>query len=159
VQNTAISLPSILSGSLSWVALAFRVALRPFNFNNLEELMKKISLVAIALAMITLTMTACWNPSVKAVAITAPWDKMDLPVKDNAIVWESDPKKLKVALKAGKSEVGEAFLKALEKNGWKMSAAPDMRDTSHFFEFAKDGQKLKMEVYDFQNTGVILDLE
>lgn len=121
--------------------------------------MKRNFIAIAALAMLTLAMAACWNPDLAAVPITAPWDKMDLPVKDNAVVWESSAKKLKVALKAGKSEVGEAFIKAIEKNGWKMSAAPDMRDTSHFFEFAKDGQKLKLEVYDFRNTGVILELE
>ncbi|MEZ5422073.1 MAG: hypothetical protein R2682_03135 [Pyrinomonadaceae bacterium] len=121
--------------------------------------MKRTFIAIAALAMLTLAMAACWNPSVTAVPITAPWDKMDLPVKDNAVVWASDAKKLKVALKAGKAEVGEAFMKAIEKNGWKMSAAPDLRDTSHFFEFEKAGQKMKLEVYDFENTGVILELE
>jgi len=121
--------------------------------------MKRTIVAFAALAMLTLAMAACWNPDVSAVPITAPWDKMDLPVKDNAIVWASDAKKLKVVLKAGKPEVGEAFMKALEKNGWKMSAAPDMQEHSHFYELAKDGQKLKLEVYDFNNTGVILELE
>ncbi|HQZ82637.1 MAG TPA: hypothetical protein PLR83_05410 [Pyrinomonadaceae bacterium] len=121
--------------------------------------MKKTAIALVALAMVTLALAACWKPSVNAVPITAPWDKMNLPVKDNAVVWASGAKELKVALKAGKPEVGEAFLKALEKTGWKMSAAPDMRETSHFFELAKDGQKLKLEVYDFENTGVILELE
>lgn len=121
--------------------------------------MKKPFVMVITLAMIALTVSACWNPSVTAVPITAPWDKMDLPVKDNAIVWESSATKLKVALKADKMAVGEAFVKALEKNGWKLSAQPDLRETSHFYEFEKAGAKAKLEVYDFQNTGVILELE
>ncbi len=49
--------------------------------------MKKIVSIFISVAIIALLLAACsWNPSVKEVPITAPWEKMNLPIKENARV-------------------------------------------------------------------------
>lgn len=57
--------------------------------------MKKIFALLICTAAVALLLTACWRPSVAEVPITAPWDKMNLPLKENARVWASDDKMLK----------------------------------------------------------------
>jgi hypothetical protein len=120
--------------------------------------MKRILPTFILTATLALFLTACsWNPSVAEVPITAPWDKMNLPIKENARVWASDDKTLKVAHKAARREVAQTYLDALEKDGWKLTAQPDVREHGMTFNFEKSGQKIEVEVYDFENTGVIIE--
>ena len=120
--------------------------------------MKRTAPIFMLTATIALFLTACsWNPSVAEVPITAPWDKMNLPVKENARVWASDDKVLKVAHKAARREVAQNYLNALEKDGWKLTDQPDVREHGMTFKFEKGGQKIEVEVYDFENTGVIIE--
>ena len=120
--------------------------------------MKKMSAVLMLAAAVALSLAACgWNPSVAEVPITAPWDKMNLPVKEDARVWASDDKTLKVVHKASRREVAQSYLGALEKDGWKLTAQPDVREHGTTFNFEKNGQKIGVEVYDFENTGVIIE--
>ena len=120
--------------------------------------MKNVMAGLILTAIVALFFTACgWNPSVAEVPITAPWDKMNLPVKEDARVWASDAQTLKVVHKADRREVAKNYLDALEKDGWKLTAQPDVRDTGSTFNFEKGGQKIEVEVYDFENTGVIIE--
>jgi len=119
--------------------------------------MKSIVSVLMLTAVVALFFTACgWNPSVPEVPITAPWDKMNLPVKEDARVWASDDKTLKVVHKDDRREVAQSYLDALEKDGWKQTTQPEVRDTAMTFNFEKGGQKIEVEVYDFENTGVII---
>lgn len=119
--------------------------------------MRRMSAVLILTATVALLLTACWSPSVAEVPITAPWDKMNLPVKTDARVWASDDKTLKVAHKAARREVAQSYLDALEKDGWKLTDQPDVREHGMTFKFEKGGQKIEVEVYDFENTGVIIE--
>ena len=119
--------------------------------------MKKTSAVFILMATVALFLAACWNPSVAEVPITAPWDKMNLPIKEDARVWASDDKTLKVAHKADRREVAQAYLGALEKDGWRLTSQPDVSEHGTTFNFEKGGQKISVEVYDFENTGVIIE--
>lgn len=120
--------------------------------------MKKRLALSIFTAAAALFVTACgWNPSVAEVPLTAPWDKMSLPVKQDARVWASDDKTLKVVHKAERSEVAKSYLGALEKDGWKLTGQPDVGEHNITFNFEKGGQKIEVEVYDFENTGVIIE--
>jgi len=120
--------------------------------------MKKTLATSIFMAAIAFCVTACsWNPSVAAVPITAPWDKMNLPIKEDARVWASDDKMLKVVHKAARRDVAKSYLDALEKDGWKMTTQPDMREHGMTFNFEKSGQEIEVEVYEFENTGVIIE--
>ena len=119
--------------------------------------MKRILSVFTVTATIALFLTACWNPSVAQVPITAPWDKMNLPINENARVWASDDKILKVAHKAARREVAQEYLEALEKDGWKLTDQPDVRDDGITFKFEKSGQNIEVDVYEFENTGVIIE--
>jgi hypothetical protein len=118
--------------------------------------MKRTLSILISAAIIALSLTACWNPSVKEVPITAPWDKMNLPIKDNARVWGSDDKELKVVHKASRAEVAKSYFAALEKDGWKFTANPVMDESMIINEYEKGGQQIRIDVYDFENTGVII---
>jgi hypothetical protein len=120
--------------------------------------MKRAASLFVLTAAVALLFAACgWNPSVAEVPITAPWDKMNLPVKDDARVWASDDKTLKVVHKDDRREVAQEYLDALEKDGWKLTAQPGVRDSGVTFNFEKGGQKIEVDVYDFENTGVIIE--
>jgi hypothetical protein len=119
--------------------------------------MKKALFVFICVAIVGLFLTACWRPSVAEVPITAPWDKMNLPLKENARVWASDDKILKVVHKAARREVAQNYFDALEKDGWKLTEQPNTSEHMVIYNFIKNGQKIEVEVYDFENTGVIIE--
>lgn len=120
--------------------------------------MKRTFSVFIFAATIALTLIACgWNPSVAEVPITAPWDKMNLPIKQDARVWASDDKILKVVHKAARREVAQNYLDALEKDGWKLTDQPDVSEHSITFNFQKGSEKIEVYTYEFENSGVIIE--
>jgi hypothetical protein len=119
--------------------------------------MKRTVSIFISVAAVALFLAACsWNPSVKEVPITAPWDKMNLPIKESARVWGSDDKELKVVHKASRAEVAKSYFDALEKDGWKFTANPVSDENMIINEYEKGGQQIRIDVYDFENTGVII---
>lgn len=124
-----------------------------FENSFLNKSMKKSIVVLFTLSVLFLS--GCWNPSVSEVPITAPWDKMNLPVKTDARVWASDDKKLKVVHKAAIQDVAKSYLEALEKDGWKKTKQ-DI-GSRYVYEFEKGGQKILLDVYEFENTGVIIE--
>jgi len=110
----------------------------------------------LALALVSIVTFACtWDPSVTAVPITAPWDTMNLPLKEDARVWGSTPTELKVAHKGDKASVLAAYEKAFTAAGWKSIGARDTRTVV----FEKDRKQAEVEIYDFENTGVIITLK
>ncbi len=55
--------------------------------------MNKLFVAVLAFSLLAVGLTACgWKPEVSAVPLTAPWAQMNLPVKENAVVWESGDK-------------------------------------------------------------------
>jgi hypothetical protein len=113
-------------------------------------------LLSLAFVLASIVTSACgWNPSVAAVPITAPWDSMNLPVKEDARVWGSTPTELKVAHKADKTSTLAAYEKALTANGWKSAGSPG----AGTLLFRKEGKEMEAEFYDFENTGVILTMK
>jgi len=100
-------------------------------------------------------LSACgWTPPCPSTAITAPWDKMNLPVQNDAAVCVSAADKFQAAHKGSREEVSKAYLDALEKGGWKMTKK-DLGDSYHY-DFEKGGDKISLEVYDWKNTGVLI---
>lgn len=119
--------------------------------------MKNAAKIFVCLAVITLALTACgWKPSVAAVSITAPWDKMNLPVSQNAVVWASDEKQLKVVHQDNKKTVMDKYVEALKSQGWTLAQFDNKSDTNYFIDMAKGADKISIEIYDFENTGVII---
>ena len=118
--------------------------------------MKKIFLTLMATALIAFSLTACsWKPTVTAVPITAPWSAMNLPIEKDAVVWGSTPTEFKAVHKAGRSEIGAAYILALTKAGWRQTKK-DL-GSMDFYDFEKGSEKIVLNVYDFENTGVIID--
>ncbi len=76
--------------------------------------MKRTLSIFILTTIIAMFLTACWNPSVTEVLITAPWDKMNLPIKENARVWHSDDKEVRIVHKASRAEVAKSYFDAIE---------------------------------------------
>ena len=65
-------------------------------------------------------LSACgWNPDVTPVQITEPWASMNLPVKEDAVVWGSTDKQFKAAHKADRKAVTTKYVEALTAKGYK----------------------------------------
>jgi hypothetical protein len=120
--------------------------------------MKKTVSIFISAAMVALFLAACWNPSVTEVPITAPWDKMDLPLKENARVWFSNDKELRVAHKGRRADVAQSYIKALDKGGWKITEEPLMDENIIINKYEKNGQRIMVKVNDFEGgAGVFIN--
>lgn len=112
-----------------------------------------MSIIAIALGL-----TACgWNPDVTAVQITEPWASMGLPVKENAVVWGSTDKQFNAVHKEDRKAVTTKYVEALKAKGWAMDSIDENSATNTFVDMSKGAEKLKLDIYNFRNTGVIID--
>ena len=120
--------------------------------------MKRALSISISAATIALFLAACWNPSVTEVPITAPWGKMNLPLKENARVWFSNEKELRVAHKGRRADVAKSYFDALEKDGWKITEEPVMDENIIINKYEKNGQRIMVKVNDFEGgTGVFIN--
>ena len=121
--------------------------------------MKRAVSISIAAATIVLFFAACsWNPSVAEVPITAPWDKMNLPLKENARVWFSNDKELRVAHKGRRADVAKSYFDALEKDGWKITEEPVIDENIIISKYEKSGQRIMIKVNDFEGgSGVFIN--
>lgn len=120
--------------------------------------MQNRSFLAIILAFCSLFLAGCaWKPEVAAVPITAPWSEMKLPVTENAVVWASEEGLFKAVHKDDKKTVMEAYIEALKAQGWTLANFDNSSADRYTAEMEKDGEKLSLEFYDFDNTGVIIE--
>ena len=121
--------------------------------------MKKHFALILLLLVVTGFLTACgWKPEVSAVPLTAPWDAMNLPVKSNAVVWKSEPNEFRAVHKDDKRKVMKDYTDALKAQGWE--PADFKEDGDRFYvDMKRSGEVLKLEFYDFDNTGVVIKKE
>lgn len=121
-------------------------------------MMKRIVLALICATLIALCLAACgWKPNVTAVPITAPWSTMNLPIKENAIVWASTPTEFKAVHKDDKKTVMGKYVDALKAEGWTLVTFDDKSSASRYYvDMAKGADKIQIEIYDFEKTGVII---
>lgn len=118
--------------------------------------MKISSTVCVALLTLIICFTACgWKPEVTAVPLSAPWTTMNLPVKENAVVWKSEPGEFRAVHKDGKREIMKSYTDALKAQGWQPS---DFKESGDRFivDMKKDAETVGLEFYDFNNTGVVI---
>jgi hypothetical protein len=104
--------------------------------------MKKTILFTLFITITALFLAACWNPRGKEVAITAPWDKMNLPVKENARIYGSDDKNLRVYHKEKFHVIAERYINALGQDGWEITGKQS-EDWRYIFDFKKNDQKFR----------------
>ncbi len=116
----------------------------------------KINLnLLLVLAACVIGFAACgWKSPCPPTTITAPWEKMNLPVQQDAAVCVSSPDKFQAAHKGEREEVTKMYFDAFEKGGWKMTRR-DLGSTYHF-DFDRGSDKITLEIYDWQKTGVII---
>ena len=104
-----------------------------------------------------LLLSSCgWKPEVTAVPITAPWSGMNLPVKENAVVWGSQDDQFKAVHKEDKRTITKNYTDALKAQGWAVITF-DTATGAYETEMQKGAEKLSIRVYDFDNTGVIIE--
>lgn len=109
------------------------------------------------MTMIALFLAACgWKPKVAAVPITAPWDKMNLPVKENAVVWYSTDKEFRALHKDDKKVVLLSYVEALKSQGWVVASLDDKSSSTFLVDMTKASDKIHLDIYDYENTGVII---
>ncbi len=81
--------------------------------------MKKNITLVLGISPLAAFLAACsWKPEVSAVPITAPWNALNLPVKENAVVWKSEPNEFRAVHKDDKKTVTKNYTKALKSQGW-----------------------------------------
>lgn len=118
--------------------------------------MKKQLTTILAITICAAVLAACgWKPEVTAVPLTQPWTTMNLPVKDNAVVWKSDPNEFRAVHKEDKRTILKSYTDALKGQGWQLG---DFNESGDRFEvdMKKGSEPLRLEVYDFDNTGVVI---
>jgi len=79
---------------------------------------------------------------------------MKLPISKDAAVCLSTATKFQAAHKADRETVTKMYLESMEKNGWTMTAR-DL-DATYHFDFEKGTERITLEVYEWQKTGVLL---
>lgn len=120
--------------------------------------MKKTVSIFISAAIIAMFLAACsWNPSVKEVPITAPWEKMNLPIKADARVWFSDDKEVRILHKARRADVAKSYTEALEKDGWKL-VKNETSDVLMVYTYEKNGQRIRVDIGDFPEGGTSVSI-
>ena len=119
--------------------------------------MKKYLVSILAISILAICFTACgWKPEVSAVPLTAPWNAMNLPVKENAVVWKSEPTEFRAVHKDDKRAVMKSYTDALKAQGWE--PADFKEDGDRFYvDMKKGAEQLGLEFYDFNNTGVVIN--
>ena len=118
--------------------------------------MKKQTISVLAMLILTICLAACgWKPKVSAVTLTAPWTAMNLPVKHNAVVWKSDPNEFRAVHKEDKRTILKNYTDALKAQGWTLGNFNESGDRFEV-DMKKGAEPLRLEVYDFDNTGVVI---
>lgn len=118
--------------------------------------MKNFFALFLVISILSVFILACgWKPKVSAVPLTAPWDKMNLPVKENAVVWKSDPNEFRAVHKEDKRAILKNYTDALKSQGWTVEKFDESGDR-FVTDMKKGGEPLRLEVYDFDNTGVVI---
>jgi hypothetical protein len=120
--------------------------------------MKQTLSIFTCAALIAVFLAACgWKPNVTAVPVTAPWSTMNLPVKEDAIVWASTPQEFKAVHKEDKKTVMGKYVDALKAQGWTLAKFDDKSVADRYYvDMAKGADKIQIEIYDFEKTGVII---
>ena len=119
--------------------------------------MKKLLIVISLTAILSLFAAACgWKPEVSAVPLTAPWTTMNLPVKENAVVWKSEPTEFRAVHKDDKRAVMKAYTDALKAQGWEPNGFKEEGDR-YYVDMKKGAEQIGLEFYDFSNTGVVIN--
>ncbi len=113
----------------------------------------KLNLLLVAVCLIGVS--ACgWKPPCPPTNLTEPWSKMNLPVRQDAAVCVSAADKFQAAHKGDREEVTKMYLDTLEKGGWR-TTRKDLGST-YYFDLEKGNDKITLEIYDWQKTGVII---
>lgn len=119
--------------------------------------MKKHCLKFIVAALFAVSLFACgWKPEVSAVPLTAPWSAMNLPVKENAVVWKSEPTRFSAVHKEDRKTILKNYTEALKAQGWELVKFEEPTER-YVVDMKKGADSIEMEIYDFNNTGVIIE--
>ena len=81
---------------------------------------------------------------------------MNLPIKDNAVVWASSDKEFKALHKDGKKVVLLNYVEALKAQGWTLTRLDDKSAGAFLVDMTKGRDKIHLDIYDYENTGVII---
>ena len=98
-----------------------------------------------------------WKGKLVAVPITAPWDKMNLPVKEDAVVWGSTAKEFKAFHKDAEKIVLQKYVEALKSQGWVLSKLDDKVADTFTAEMTKGSDKIQIWMFEHdKHTSVVI---
>lgn len=117
---------------------------------------KRLTIETIVPIAAAIAIACGWNPNVPAVQMTAPWTSMNLPVAENAVVFQSDPKEFRAVHKEDKQTVLKKYTDSLKAQEWKLETFGE-ENGRYLVDMKKDGEDIHLEFYDFENTGVVIE--
>lgn len=118
--------------------------------------MKKNLTTVLAISLLSIYLASCgWKPEVTAVPISEPWSSMNLPIKENAVVWKSEPAEFRAVHKDDKRAVMKSYTDAVKAQGWVPADFKEVGDR-FYVDMKRGGEVIKLEFYDFNNTGVVI---
>jgi hypothetical protein len=121
--------------------------------------MKKTIASLACVTIIGLFLMACsdWKGKLVAVPVTAPWDKMNLPVKEDAVVWGSTAKEFKAFHKDSGKIVLQKYVEALKSQGWVLSKFDDKVADTFTADMTKGSDKIQIWMFEHdKHTSVVI---
>ncbi len=119
---------------------------------------KQFAAITVAAVLMAVITNGCgWSPSVRSVPMTEPWTSMNLPVSENAIVWRSDPGQFRAVHKEDKQTTIDKYALALKNGGWTIGSFGIDSTGAYTTEVYKGSERCGVRVYDFENTGVVIE--
>lgn len=119
---------------------------------------KKLRLITLILIAATMMFACTWNPEVPAVPMTAPWASMNLPVTENAVVFQSDPKEFRAVHKEDKRAVLKKYTDSLKAHAWQLGTFSE-ENGRFLVDMSRGSEEIHLEFYDFENTGVVIEMK
>ena len=116
---------------------------------------KQLTNLGFGLFLAVCLMACSWKPEVSAVPLTAPWTTLNLPVKENAVVWKSEPTEFRAVHKEAKRTILKNYTDALKAQGWELEKFDESGDR-FLVDMKKGVEQIGLEFYDFNNTGVVI---
>lgn len=111
-------------------------------------------MIAFTMALLfALVLSGCTSgPNLTAVPITAPWDKMNLPIGKDDIVHKSSATELGIAAIKPPAGLLASYTKAIEASGWKRTSVSSSGD---MLDYEKDGKKMSFYFLNNADEGYI----
>ena len=122
---------------------------RSLKFMRIDLIKRNVLALAITI-LFAFAFVGCSGSNLTVVPITAPWDKMALPIGQKDIVHKSSETELGVVAYDPPAGLFERYIKAIEASGWERTSVGPSGD---MVNFKKDGKKMNFMYFNNSDEG------